>query len=245
MRARTLATTAAALLTGTCCATAGAGAGGDGGDLPQGSEPVTLDAADFTTRIDNRYWPLAPGSRWTYREDAGPGGSERIVVTVTNRTRKVAGVTARVVHDVAKRAGKLVEDTYDWYAQDSAGNVWYLGEDTREYKNGKVSSRRGSWEAGVDGAQAGVIMPAHPRVGLTYRQEYYAGNAEDRARVMALGAQAAVPFGHFRHLLVTRDSSPLEPKAVERKYYAPGVGQVLAVSRGGHREELVSFRRGG
>jgi hypothetical protein len=243
MRTRAVATTIAALLLGTCCSTAGAARAGGG--LPQGSEAVTLDPADFTTHIDNRYWPLAPGSQWIYREDVGQGRTQRIVVAVGRATKKVAaGVTARVVHDVATERGTLVEDTYDWYAQDGDGNVWYLGEDTREYKHGKVSSREGSWEVGVDGAQAGVIMPAHTRVGLTYRQEYYADHAEDRAQVLARAGRATVPFGGFPHALVTRDFTPLDPKAAERKYYAAGVGQVLAVSRGGDREELVSFRRG-
>jgi hypothetical protein len=247
MPSKTFITTVALALLGACCGPTGAGASGTpSGGLPQGSEPVTLDPAAFTTTIDNRYLPLAPGSRWIYREDVGGGRTQRITVTVTRRTKKVAaGVTACVVHDFATERGALVEDTNDWYAQDAHGNVWYLGEETAEYRHGKVSSREGSWEAGVDGAQPGVVMPAHPRLGLSYRQEYYAGHAEDRAQVLALGAQARVPFGHVAHLLVTKEFSPLEPKATERKYYSAGVGQVLSVSRTGDREELVSFRRGG
>jgi hypothetical protein len=245
MRTKALTTTLAVALLGACGAATGTGASGGRG-LPQGSEPVALDPADFTTTIDNRFMPLAPGSRWIYREDVAGGHTQRITVTVTKRTKKVAaGITARVVHDFATERGALVEDTYDWYAQDRDGNVWYLGEATRELKNGKVTSRLGSWEAGVDGAQAGVVMPAHPRVGLTYRQEYYAGKAEDRARIVGLSGRAAVPFGRFAHLVVTRESSPLEPNAAERKCYAAGIGQVLAVSRGGDREHLLSFRRGG
>jgi hypothetical protein len=238
MRTATLTTTVLLALLGG----AGAAAGDD--PLPQGSEPVTLDPATFSTRIDNPYWPMVPGSRWMYRENAGRGRVHHITVTVTNRTRKVAGVTARVVHDRETQGARLVEDTYDWYAQDRDGNIWYLGEDTREYRNGKVVSRLGSWEAGVDGAQAGVIVPAHPRVGMTYRQEYYAGKAEDRARVIAVHGRATVPFGSFDDLFVTKDFTPLEPKAIEHKSYARGVGLVLAVSRRGSREELVRFRRG-
>jgi hypothetical protein len=211
--------------------------------LPQGSEPVRLDPADFATRIDNRYWPMTPGSRWVYRERGENGRTQRVTVTVAHRTRKVAGVRARIVHDVVTQGGRLVEDTHDWYAQDRAGNVWYLGEDTTEHQNGG-STREGSWEAGRDGAQAGVIMSAHPRPGLRYRQEYYAGHAEDRAEVASLHGRARVPYGRFEDVLVTRDSNPLSRGPAEHKYYAKGVGPVLGVSGGGSREELVSFHKG-
>ena len=134
--------------------------------LPQGSEPVDLNPADFTTRIDNPYWPMAPGSRWVYRETDTEGTKQRVVVTVTPRTKRIAnGVEARVVHDVVTQNGQLVEVTDDWYAQDSDGNVWYMGEDTAEYQNGKVTTTAGSFEAGVDGAQPGIIVPANPEVG--------------------------------------------------------------------------------
>jgi hypothetical protein len=121
--------------------------------LPRGTEPVELDPADFTIRIDNPYWPMKPGSRWVYRERDSEGNEQRVVVTVTRETKRIMGIEARVVHDVVTENGRLKEDTYDWYAQDERGNVWYLGEDTKEYENGKVSSTEGSWEAGVDGAQ--------------------------------------------------------------------------------------------
>jgi hypothetical protein len=190
---------------------------------------------------------MRPGSRWVYRETAPDGTRQRVVVTVTNRTKLIAnGVTARVVRDVVTERGEPVEVTDDWYAQDRAGNVWYLGESTRDYEDGEVVSTAGSFEAGVDGAQAGVVMPARPRRGLRYRQEHYAGHAEDRARVVSLREQAEVPFGHFRRVLMTRDVNPLEPKVLEFKFYARGIGPVLAVgvSGGADREELVSFRRG-
>jgi hypothetical protein len=213
-------------------------------DLPQGSELVKLDPGEFTTQIDNRYWPMRPGSRWVYRERGENGRTLRVTVTVMHRTRKVAaGVRGRIVHDVVTQGGKLVEDTYDCYAQDRAGNIWYLGEDTTEHQDGGTS-REGSWEAGVDGAEAGVIMPARPRVGLRYRQEYYAGHAEDRAQVASLHGRAVVPFGRFSDVLVTRDSNPLRKGPAEHKYYAKGIGPVLAASAGGSREELVTFRRG-
>ena len=188
---------------------------------------------------------MSPGRRWVYRETDEQGSEQRIEVTVTDRTKEIAGVRARVVHDVVTRGGRLVEDTYDWYAQDRAGNVWYLGEDTKEYENGKVVTTKGSWEAGVDGAQAGVIVPARPGVGMSYRQEYYAGEAEDAARVLSVDEQAEVPFGHFTGALLTRDHTPLQPRILEYKLYARRVGPVLVlgVSGGGGREELVRLDR--
>jgi hypothetical protein len=213
--------------------------------LPQGSVPVELDPADFSTTIDNPYWPMAPGNRWVYREVDSEGGRKRGEVTVTNRTKTIMGIEARVVHDVVTEDGDLIEDTFDWYAQDADGNIWYLGEDTKEYENGNVKSTEGSWEAGVDGAQAGIVMPAAPRVGLTYRQEYYAGEAEDRGEVLSLNEKADVPAGSFEHVLMTKDTTPLEPKVLEHKFYARDVGPVLAVSvsGGSDREELIRFVR--
>jgi hypothetical protein len=192
--------------------------------------------------IDNPYWPMTPGSRWVYRE-----GAQRIVVTATHRTKVVAaGVTARVVHDRATEDGQVVEDTFDWYAQDAKGNVWYLGEDTTEYENGKPVSKHGSWEAGVDGASAGIIMLAHPRVGRRYREERYPGHAMDGAKVLSRGEQVQVPYGHFRHVLMTKNFNPLEPKVLEYKWYARGVGPVLeiGVSGGSDRAVLLRYRRG-
>jgi len=221
---------------------AATGSAAQGADLPQGAESVTLDPADFTTNIDNPYWPVVPGSRWVYRE-----GEQRGTITVLRATRKIAGVEARVVHDVVRRGGRLVEDTYDWYAQDREGNVWYLGEDTKEYKDGRVSTTAGSWEHGVDGAYAGIIMPARPHDGLRYRQEYRKGEAEDRAEVLSLHEHATVPAGFFRGLVMTKDTTPLQPRTLEYKLYARGVGLVLVLStaRDAPREELVSYRRGG
>jgi hypothetical protein len=214
--------------------------------LPQGSEPVNLDPADFTTNIDNPYWPMAVGSRWVYRETDKQGAVRRVDVTVTDQTKQIAnGVEARVVHDVVTEEGKPVEITDDWYAQDSAGNVWYLGEATAEYENGKVVSREGSFEAGVDGAQPGVAVPGSPEVGLSYRQEYLAGQAEDSAKVLSLDAHATVPFGSFDGLLQTEDTNPLNKPtpSVERKFYAKGTGPVLSetIAGGSDREVLISY----
>ena len=208
---------------------------------------MNLDPADFTTRITNPYWPMRAGSRWVYRETDSEGARQRVVVTVTRKTKLIAnGITARVVHDAVTEAGRPVEITDDWYAQDRAGNIWYLGEATTEYENGRPVSTRGSFEAGVDGAQPGVIMPAHPRRGQRYREEHYPGQAEDRASIVSLREQAEVPAGHYRPALMTRNVNPLEPKVLEFKFYARGVGPVLAVgvSGGSDREELVRYRRG-
>jgi len=214
-----------------------------GPPLPQGSEPANLDPADFVAGIDNPYWPMAVGTKWVYRETDGEGGEQRVVVTVTNRAKTILGIDATVVHDVVTEDGELIEDTFDWYAQDRWGNVWYLGEDTKEYENGKFVTAAGSWEAGVDGAQGGVIMPGSPEVGMVYQQEYYAGEAEDAAEILSIVEQAQVPLGHFRDVVLTKETTPLHRRSLEYKLYAQGIGVVLAlsVSGGSDREELVRF----
>ncbi|HEX6875411.1 MAG TPA: hypothetical protein VF165_07105 [Nocardioidaceae bacterium] len=211
-------------------------------DLPRGGQRVELNPDDFTTHITNRYWPMKPGTRWTYRETDEEGNVQDVVVVVTRQTRRIAnGVTARVVRDTVSAKGEVVEDTRDWYAQDRAGNIWYLGEDTAEFEDGKVASREGSFEAGADGAQAGIIVPAHPRPGLSYRQEYLQGEAEDNGEVLSLDEMAQVPLGRYKDALLTKDTSGTEPNVVEYKLYAPGTGPVLTlgVSGGAGREELV------
>jgi hypothetical protein len=217
----------------------------DGSPLPQGSEPVTLDPADFSATIDNRRWPMTVGSRWVYRvTDMSDGSTKREVITVTQQTKLIAdGIRARVVHDVVRDHGRPTEVTDDWYAQDSKGNVWYFGEHTTAYKHGKPTDN-GTWEAGVDGAMPGIALPAEPKVGLSYREEYSKGVAEDQSRVLALDAQAQVRAGHFKHVLLTEDFSPIEPKVSELKFYSHGSGQaVLAidVSGGSDREELIEY----
>jgi len=213
--------------------------------LPQGGQARALDPKDFSTTIDNPYLPLVPGTQSTFREVAGDGSTATVVVTVTSTTRKIAnGVTARVVRDTVSEDGEITEDTFDWYAQDAEGNVWYLGEDTAEYDEGKVSSE-GSFEAGVDGAMAGVVMPAHPRPGLAYRQEYYRGEAEDNGEVLSSHEMVDVAYGHFTSALLTKDTSAIEPGVLEYKLYAKGVGQVLTldVAGGSGREELLSVKK--
>ena len=210
---------------------------GDGGDYT-----VTLDPADFVERIDNPYLPLLPGSTWVY-EGESDGEAEHIEVTVLSETRQVLGITATVVRDTVTVAGELVEDTWDWYAQDKDGNVWYLGEDSTEYENGEAVSTAGSWEAGVDGALPGIIMQADPAVEDAYRQEYYEGEAEDLAEVIKTGVTEAVEAGAYNDLIVTKEWTPLLPEVVEEKYYAKGVGMILevAVAGGAGRVELLSF----
>jgi hypothetical protein len=193
-----------------------------------------IDPSEFTTKVDNEYLPMKPGSTFVYE-----GGAEHDEMRVTHQTRKVMGVECIVVDDRAWEDGKLIEKTYDWFAQDKEGTVWYFGEDTKEYENGKVVSTKGSWEAGVDGAKPGIIMQGDPKVGESYRQEYYKGEAEDQAKVQSLNASVSVPYGSFDHVLVTREWTRLEPSYDEHKYYARGVGQVY-----GGGSELVDVKTG-
>jgi hypothetical protein len=193
-----------------------------------------INPSEFTTKIDNEYLPMKPGTTFVYK-----GGTERDEMAVTSDTKKVMGVECVVVDDRAWENGQLIEKTYDWFAQDKEGNVWYFGEDTKEYKNGEVTTTKGSWEAGVDGAKPGIIMQADPKVGQSYRQEYYSGEAEDMAKVIRLNDSVKVPYGSFDHVLVTKEWTPLEPSYSEHKYYARGVGQVF-----GGGSELVDVKRG-
>lgn len=215
-------------------------------DLPEGDEPVDLDPAGFTADIDNPWWPMEPGTRWTYREIDEEGEELKVVVVVTTETREIAnGITARVVRDTVTMDGEIVEDTFDWYAQDDQGNVWYLGEDTAEFEDGEIVTRSGSFEAGVDGALPGIVMPADPRPGLRYRQEYAAGEAEDNGEILALDQMVEVPYDQFDGALLTADTDALEPDVLEYKLYVRDIGPVLAlgISGGAGREELVDMDR--
>lgn len=199
-----------------------------------------VDPAGFSATITNPYLPLRPGNRWIY-EGRTEDGFERKVVEVTHETRAVMGVTCVVVKDTVTLDGQLHEDTVDWFAQDAAGTVWNFGEATRKRAADGTFSLAGSWEAGVKGAQPGVVMAADPRPGGPYRQEYLPGEAEDMARVLTADESLRVPYGAYVEVVVTRDWSPLDPGVAEHKHYAPGVGLIReeAVEGESYRVDLV------
>ena len=205
-----------------------------------------IDPSNFVEEVDNKYFPLEPGTTFVY-EGKDEEAVERIEVTVTNDTKRVMGVDCVVLRDRVWIDGELVEDTFDWHAQDKEGTVWYFGENSREIENGEVVSTEGSWEAGVDGAEPGILIRADPKVGETYRQEYYPGQAMDRGKVLGLDESATVPYGSFDHLLMTKDWNPLDPAAgVAQKYYAPGIGKLQEVYVEGPAEkvELIDVEKG-
>ena len=201
-----------------------------------------LDPADFVTTVDNPYMPLAAGEQWEY-DGTADGEAEHTVVVVTDQRRDIAGISATVVRDTVSVGGKVTEDTYDWFAQDGDGNVWYLGEDTKEYEDGKVTSTEGSWETGVDGALPGIVMQAHPTADQAYRQEFYPDHAEDLAQVTELGATKSIAMGDYQDVLVIKEWNPLDPDVVEQKYYAAGIGMIAedTVTGGNDTSELVTF----
>jgi len=197
-----------------------------------------FDPHDFVRVVDNRFFPLRPGTRLVYKGVAD-GEAETNVTLVTYHRKEILGISAVVVLDRVFVDGELKEKTFDWYAQDEDGNVWYLGEDTKEYEDGRVVSTAGSWEAGVHGAKAGIIMLAHPKVGDQYRQEFLAGEAEDVSRVVAQGVDVTVPYGSFHHCLKTVEFTRLEPGIKEAKWFCPPVGFVKAKSIQGETGHLV------
>lgn len=203
---------------------------------------VEFDPGSFVDEVTHPYFPLTPGATYTYVGTTDEG-TETIVVEVLQQKKDILGVDATVVRDRAYVDGKLVEDTFDWFAQDETGNVWYLGEDSKEIEDGEVVSTEGSWEAGVDGAEAGIIMLADPEKGDRYAQEHAPEVAEDMARVVSLDGSVTVPYGSFSSVLQTQEWTPLEPGHREYKYYAEGVGLVLESTKrtGGERIELVSI----
>jgi hypothetical protein len=202
-----------------------------------------LNPDDFIDSITNIYLPFTPGKVNTY-EGQTDEGTETIVVTVTNDKKTILGIDCIVVHDVVSLEGNTTEDTYDWYAQDIHGNVWYLGEDSKEIENGVVVGTGGSWEAGVDGAQAGIVMPAVPILGVPYRQEYYFNEAEDWGKVIETGLNVKINYGTFTNCIKTEEWNPLEPDVLENKYYAPGIGVIKEETVKGEKEvvELINIQ---
>ncbi len=200
--------------------------------------------ADFTATIDNTYFPLQAGTRFLYR-GTQEGKAREVSVFVTHKIKMILGIRATVILDQVLVDGKPKEKPFDWYEQDKHGNVWYLGEDSSDYVNGKWVHSDGSWETGVHGAKPGIVMEADPSSADLYRQEYYAGHAEDVALVLGKDASVAVPYGSFDHALGTSEWTPLERGVIEHTYYVRGVGNVrtVMVKDGAEEERLVSITR--
>ncbi len=211
-----------------------------------------IDPAKFTTKIDNPYFPLKPGTTHVL-VGTRDGAPTKHVTRVDTRTRRILGVDTAIIHDTVTSNRTLIEKTTDWYAQDSKGNVWYFGEATAEYANGVVTNTQGSWEAGVDGAEPGIVMQANPTPGKWYRQEYRPGIAEDKARVLKPGSPThfGTPVSTtlhtggntFHNVIVTDDVNPLDPSLKENKWYAKGYGTVKTLRQGGGHKETSHFVR--
>jgi len=201
---------------------------------PLNYEPV-LDPSNFGSVIDNEYFPLPVGRKLVY-EGTKDGVTQRDVVTVTDQKKVVEGITATVVSDIAKHGSTLLEKTFDWYAQDNQGNVWYLGEDTKSYESDGTIDTSGSWTAGVNDGEPGIIMEAYPHVPDAYRQEYLAGQAEDTAWVANVGGSVTVPYGTFHNTLSSLEATQVEPGSYDLKVYGPGVGIVLERALTGESE---------
>jgi hypothetical protein len=211
-------------------------------ELGGGAYDPQIDPGQFSSTLTNPYLMFTTGKTFHYRTDLGGGDIETDDVTVTSDTRMILGVECRQVHDVVELNGDVTEDTLDWYAQDSAGNVWYFGEESKQYEDGVLVGIEGSWMAGVDGALPGIAFEASPMPGDFYRQEFAIGEAEDVAKVVALGQSVSVPYGMFSNAAETEETSGLEPDALEHKFYQAGVGQLLTVDEEtGAREELIGI----
>lgn len=211
-------------------------------DLGDGSDyRPAIDPAQFVEKIDNRYLPLTPGSRWVYQGEVD-GERERIELEVTTERKTILGISAVGVRDTNYVNDERTASTTDWYAQDRGGNVWYLGENTQTFENGAPAGTEG-WEAGIDGAQPGIFMPAHPTIGTAYRQAFRRGQVEDSAEVLRTGVAHTTGLASYTDVIVIRGWSRLDPEIIEEKYYAPGVGKIyetlIAGGKGG--TELIGF----
>ena len=216
-----------------------------GGSVDVGPKPdydPRLQPPDFVAAIDNPFLPMPVGARWTYEVE-----DERIDVVVLDETRMIQGVRATVVRDTVTVDGEVVEDTFDWYAQDRRGNVWYLGEDTTEYEDGEPVSHAGAWEWGKDGALPGIVMWGDPRPnGTAYYQEFLWGEAIDQAAVVALDQPVAIPLGTYRDTVTTREWNPLDGGSADDGYevvhYAKGIGPIEKGHPGEPKETLVDYQ---
>jgi hypothetical protein len=242
MRSKIAALAATGLaLTGCSSATAHHSSAAVSGPPPPAVPPP---GSDFVRTIDNPWFPLKPGTVLTSKgEDEGTPA--RDVFRVTQSTKKILGIRATVVDDRVIEHGRVVERTHDYYAQDKAGNVWYLGEDTATYKpNGRVDSREGTFRAGRDGARGGIFMPARPDVGQGGWQEYYPGHAQDRFKVLNFHTHVQTPAATSRHAMLIEETTPLEPNVVDHKIYVRGIGTVREETvKGGERYQLISVKR--
>ena len=205
-----------------------------------GTYSPRIDPADFVATIDNRYFPLKPGTARHYKGLAENGKTPQTdVEVVTHQTKTILGVRCTVVRDTVSSRGSQIERTLDWYAQDKSGNVWYMGEDARDFQRGRFVKAKDSWEGGVNGAQPGIIMPGSPQQGDEYRQEYYPGHAVDQSRVIGRGGQVNVPAGSYKDTLLTEETAPtVDPGVAERKYNVAGVGVVKEQVVSGNHERL-------
>jgi hypothetical protein len=201
-----------------------------------------IDPADFGGAVDNPYLPLRPGTVFRYRGVGDDGTTRELnIVRVTRHKKRIMGIDAVVVLDKVWSGGAPEERTFDWYAQDKAGNVWYMGEDSYDWEHGRWVRNDGSWTAGVGNGKPGVIMLAHPRRGDAYRQEYSPGHAVDQANVLGPGGAVSTPFRDFSRTLLTREFSTID-RQYEKKWYARGIGVVRAdaITKSKEHSELVS-----
>jgi hypothetical protein len=229
MRRRTVLSAAATAVAATALAASLAAVGSASG----------TEFTSTSARITNPWFPLKPGTTYVY-QGVKDGVSAVDILRVTHRTRVIDGVRCVVIDDRSYLNGRLAERTTDWYAQDKAGNVWYYGEATAELNpNGTVKTTTGSFQAGKNGAQGGIFMPAHPRVGAAYQQEFSKGKAEDRFKILSLSAHITTPGGSSRHAMLTKETTPLEPGTIDHKTYVRGIGTVLEVTVKGGNERFV------
>lgn len=232
-------------------AASGCGGGddtGNGGDGSAGGEatttiqaPDTVQADENTAEVVDRLFPVTPGREWVYEGEEG-GAKTRVEQRVLDRTETIAGIEAAVIDVKEYEDGKLIEHTFDYYAQTPDGDVLYMGEDIDDIEGGKVVGHKGEWRAGKDDAKPGLFMPAKPKVGQAFEQERAPGIAEDRSTVVKLGVKVTVPAGTFTDCMKTEDFAPLD-NATEFKYYCPGVGLVREEAEGGAHADLVRYSK--